>query len=198
MTTTLWHPIGLRTLANTALTLGTYCVMGLGMLAVGIAPASAQKVKIDFDRTFDFSTLKTYAWKIHPAMKDNSELRESVGAELVRMAVSRQLLDKGFLPAEEEFADFYVTGFGTRGRRSEISGGIGGWYNSGPYYMQGWQTVMVRNYMEGTLILDIVDAKTKQLAWRAYCKGAVSNPSKRDKVVNKALKKAFKNFPPEQ
>ena len=194
----MWHTIGLRNLVNTAITVSAYCVLVLGILAVGAAPASAQKVKIDYDRNFDFSTLKTYAWKVHPAIEGDLELRQSVGAELVRMAVSRHLLDMGFVPTEEEFADFYVTGFGTRGRRSEISGAIGGWYNSGPYYMQGWQTVMIRNYMEGTLILDIVDAKTRQLAWRAYCQGAVSNPSKRDKVVDKALKKAFKNFPPER
>jgi hypothetical protein len=192
----MWHASGRAVFVRTALALSTYCLLGLGAFSLGTPRAVAQKVKIDFDRTFDFSTLKTYAWKIHPAMKDNLELRESVGAELVRMAVSRELLDRGFVPTEEEFADFYVTGFGTRGRRSEITGGIGGWYSSGPYYMQGWETVMVRNYMEGTLILDIVDAKTKQLAWRAYCKGAVSNPSKRDKVVDKALKKALKNFPP--
>ena len=182
---------------RTGLALSPCCLLVLVTLSLCAPRASAQKVKIDFDRTFDFSTLKTYAWKMHPAMKDDPELRESVGAELVRMALSRELLDKGFVPTEEEFADFYVTGFGTRNRKSEIRGSIGGWYNSSPYYMQGWQTVMVRNYMEGTLILDIVDAKTKQLAWRAYCKGAIRNPSKRDKVIDKALRKAFKKFPPE-
>ena len=192
----MWDPTGRGVFVKTALAFSTYCLLALVTLSLGTSRALAQKVKIDFDHTFDFSTLKTYAWKMHPAMKDDLELRESVGAELVRMAVSRELLDRGFVPTEEEFADFYVTGFGTRGRRSEITGSIGGWYNSGPYYMQGWETVMVRNYVVGTLILDIIDAKTKQLAWRAYCKGAVSNPSKRDKVVNKALKKAFKNFPP--
>jgi len=158
--------------------------------------ASAQKVKIDFDHEFDFSALKTYSWKIHPRMADDPELRRSVGAELVRMAVSRELLDKGFVPAEEESADFYVTGFGTRDRRSEITGVVGGWYSTGAYWAEGWQTVMVRDYMEGTLVLDIVDARTGQLAWRAYCQGAVRNPSNRDKVVNKAMKKAFKRFPP--
>ena len=158
----------------------------------------AQKVRVDYDRTFDFSGLKTYAWKMHPAMEADPELRASVGAELVRMAVSRELLDKSFEPAEEEFADFYVTGFGTRERGSEITGAIGGWYNTSPYYMQSWGTVMVRNYVEGTLVLDIVDTKTKQLAWRAYCQGAVRNMSKRHKVINKAIQKAFKKFPPKR
>lgn len=174
-------------------------LLALAALSICAPGASAQKVKVDFDQDFDFSTLKTYAWKRHPAMEGDPELRRSVGAELVRMAVSRELLDGGFLPEDVGAPDFYVTGFGTRGRGSEIVGAIGGWYgSSNPYWATGWQSVMVRNYVEGTLVLDIVDAKTAQLVWRAYCKGAVRNPSKRDKIVNKALKKAFKKFPPKR
>ena len=57
---------------------------------------------------------------------------------------------------------------------------------------------MVDNYIEGTLVLDFVDATTKELAWRAYCKGSIRNPHKKDKVINKAVKKAIKKFPPKQ
>jgi hypothetical protein len=41
-----------------------------------------------------------------------------------------------------------------------------------------------------------VDVKSKQLAWRAYCKGVIRDPSKRDKIINKAVEKALKKFPP--
>ena len=117
-------------------------------------------------------------------------------AELVRMAINEGLIAKGFDPIEEEFADFYVTVFGSRERRSEVTGAIGGWYSADPYWGQGWGRVMVRDYVAGTLILDIVDAKTKELTWRAYCQGAVRNASKRHKVINKAFRKALKEFPP--
>jgi hypothetical protein len=175
----------------------TYGSLALFVLALSASEASAQKVKIDYDRQFEFDTLKTYAWKVHPAMEADPELRASVGAEIVRMAVSRELLDKGFLPADGETPDFYVTGFGSREGRTEITGSSSTWYSSSPYWAQGWQTYMVRDYVEGTLVLDIVDAETGMLAWRAYCKGAIRNPSKRDKVIDKALRKAFKKFPPE-
>ena len=131
-------------------------------------------------------------------MEADPELRKSVGAEIVRMGVSSTLLDRGFLPADVGTPDFYVTGFGTRAQKSKVTGSVGGWYSSSAYWAQGWETVMVRNYVEGTLVIDIVDGKTNELAWRAYCKGVVNNPSKRDKVINKALKKAFKKFPPKR
>ena len=94
-----------------------------GLLTPG---AWAQKVRTDFDRGFDFSGFKTYAWKVHPALERDPELRESVGAELVRMAVNQQLIAKGFEPIEAEFADFYVTVFGSRERGTEVTGAIGG------------------------------------------------------------------------
>ena len=117
------------------------------------------------------------------------------------MAVTEELLSRGLEPTEEEFADFYVTFFGARKQMQEVKGavsiGSAGWYGVNQYWESGWTKVVVSDYVEGTLVLDIVDAKTKQLAWRAYCKGVIRDPSKRDKIINKAVAKAFKQFPRE-
>ena len=160
-----------------------------------------QEVHVDFDKNIDFSTFRRYAWKTHPLLEQDPELLQSVGAELVRMAVNQELMGRGFEPTEVEFADFLVTFFGGRKQMQEVTGvtmvSTGGWYGAGaPSWQTGWTNVMVRNYTEGTLVLDFVDAKTKQLAWRAYGKGAIRNPSKRDKIINKAIEKALKQFPP--
>lgn len=179
--------------------------------ALAAAPeALAQKVFVDFDENFDFSTLRRYSWKTHPKLEENPALLQSVGAELVRMAVNDHLMQAGYEPIDPEFADFpggadfYVTFFGGREQKQEVTAvtstySTGGWYGWGsPHFANGWTNVMVKDYVEGTLVLDFVDVKTKQLVWRAYCKGAIKNPSKRDKVINKALKKAFKKFPPKK
>ena len=182
----------------------TVAAWALALAVAAPSTALAQKVFVDFDENFDFSTFRSYAWKTHPKMEEDPDLLNSVGAELVRMAVNDQLMQAGFEPTEPEFADFYVTFFGGRQQKKEVTavattvyGGGGGWYGrGGPYWANGWTNVMVKNYVEGTLVLDFVDVKTKQLAWRAYCKGAIRNPSKRDKIINKAIKKALKKFPP--
>ena len=172
-------------------------LMLAGLRLVGAA--LAQKVVTDFDDKFDFSKLRRYAWKVHPRLEQDPTLLRSVGAELVRMAVSDELIKRGYEPTEEEFADFYVTFFGGRKQKQEVTAiSSGGWYGWGPYWHNGWTTVMVKDYIEGTLVLDFVDAKSKQLVWRAYCQGAIRNPSKRDKVINKAVNKAFAKFPPKQ
>ena len=53
----------------------------------------------------------------------------------------------------------------------------------------------------GTLVVDIADAKKGQLAWRGMGVKEVetqANPEKRDKSINEAVKKIFKNYPPKQ
>ena len=183
---------------RTAPIFSTYFLLALFTLSLCASSASAQKVEVDFDRNVDFTKFKTYAWRRHPVMEADPELRQSVGAEIARMGVSSALLDRGFLPADVGTPDFYVTGFGTRANKSEVTGSVGGWYSSSAYWAQGWETVMVRNFVEGTLVIDIVDGETNELVWRAYCKGVVRDPRKRDKVINKALEKAFKKFPPKR
>ena len=53
----------------------------------------------------------------------------------------------------------------------------------------------------GTLVIDIADAKKGQLAWRGMGVKEVdtqNKPEKRDKSINEAVKKIFKNYPPKQ
>ena len=70
-------------------------------------------------------------------------------------------------------------------------------YSYGGYWRRGGTSKF--KYQEGNLILDFVDAESKQLIWRGQAKGFVdrkSNPKKDDKLVNEAVRKILKNFPP--
>jgi uncharacterized protein DUF4136 len=87
---------------------------------------------------------------------------------------------------------------------STYSSGYGGGY--GPYgygWGGGWgggmTSTQVRNILIGTLVIDVADAKAKQMAWRGMATKEVSNqtkPEKRDKNISEAVKKIFKNYPP--
>ena len=65
----------------------------------------------------------------------------------------------------------------------------------------GTSTTQVRDILIGTLVVDLADAKKGQLAWRGMGVKEVktqADPEKRDKSINEALKKIFKNYPPKQ
>lgn len=54
------------------------------------------------------------------------------------------------------------------------------------------------NNTDGTLILDVVDAKTGEVIWQKAISGDVSNPNHLEKRINKGVKKLMKDFPVRQ
>ena len=57
----------------------------------------------------------------------------------------------------------------------------------------------VRQILVGTLAIDMVDAKTKQMAWRGLGTKEIdtnAKPDKREENINKAVEKIFRNYPP--
>lgn len=75
------------------------------------------------------------------------------------------------------------------------SGFGGGW---------GWRgfgdddiNITEQDYKAGTLVIDMYDAKTKQLLWRGSAEGTLSDKAdKNEKKLEKAVAKMFKDFPP--
>ena len=80
--------------------------------------------------------------------------------------------------------------------------GMGGY---GGYGYRGWgggmgmgtATTTTSEYLVGTLVVDIFDAKTKALMYRGTATDELSDkPEKNQKKLAKASDKLFKNFPP--
>jgi Domain of unknown function (DUF4136) len=170
-----------------------------GLLFVISALALSQSVKTDYDKAIDFSKFHHYEWRDSPEFEKQPELktRYAVGIDLVRSAANKALMAKGYMPVDFN-PDFYITLFlGAKGM-TDVTTLDSGWYTWGTYWYPMWTTVMVSHYSEGTLILDIVDAGTKHLAWRAFCKDDIRDPKTRHKNVESAVNKALKRFPPKK
>ena len=57
----------------------------------------------------------------------------------------------------------------------------------------------MRNYKEGTIVIEIVDFKTNQMIWQGSAAGALSglnSPEDADEVVPKAVRDILAKFPP--
>ena len=70
----------------------------------------------------------------------------------------------------------------------------GAWY--GWYGPPTWTVTEIDYYKTGMLVLDIVDAATSKLIWRAYCSDTIRDMRHRDKNVNSVVRKALDRFPP--
>ncbi len=79
-------------------------------------------------------------------------------------------------------------------------GYYGGYYGYGPGY--GWgpsystTTVNTYEYLEGTLVCDVFDAKSKQLIWEGIATKTVDeNPETRDKNIPIAVERLMRYYP---
>ena len=167
------------------------CAAIVGLVA--IAPAFAQKVYIDYDKEYDRSTVRTYAWG-----KTDSTLAQGNprAHEYIVGKIDAYLTAQG-LEKVTDNPDVFVT-YHTNSKE-ELSVNTDTWgygYPSSFYWNPYWgggygsTTTTVTSYTRGTLIVDVWDADEKQLIWRGSATDIVpENPEKAYKKIDKALQK---------
>jgi len=167
------------------------------IFACGTKASFADKIKTDFDKSASFSQFTTYAFK--PGLLMLAEGRDRVDEQMVS-AMRRELNAKGLTEVQEN-PSLFVTYFGTLGSVS-ASGSL---YAPGQLARydwgipQGWSGVTSDVVLTGSLLIEVVNAASKQLLWRAQIEGAVKNlnkPEKQGPRINEFVQKAFKSFPP--
>lgn len=152
------------------------------------AAAAAQKVNTDFDAAANFAGFKTYAWTAGtPAPDQLAEKR-------IHDMVNKALAGKGLAAAEGNApSDLVVATHLVAKEQKELNAvGYGGGLRFG-----GGGTARVDTLIQGTLVVDLYDAKSKQLVWRGTATDTASDKSaKNTEKEQKAIDKMFKDYPP--
>jgi len=158
------------------------------------ASAVAQKVNTDWNRGTDFSKFKTYAWQKspHPA-KDFWDQRIVYG-------INQQLQAKGLQEVQSD-PDLWVVYTSHIQDQKQV---VGTGYNYGPsWYWGPWwggpTTTTYTTYItkEGTLVVELADARNHMLEWRGSVTDTIhDNSNKNINQLDKAIAKLFKNYPP--
>jgi hypothetical protein len=174
-------------------------ILGIAGLAVMLpALAAAQKTSYDYDKTAPFTQYLTYAFKEGDSTGD-----PLVDARIVA-AIEGQLAMKGLIKTGIS-PDVYVLFHLALDKEKDIST-----FSTGPVYGgYGWRwgggwgstttDVRVREILVGTLAIDVVDARRKQVVWRGLGTKEVdtdADPADRDKSIAKAVGKIMRNYPP--
>src|SRR5215813_2881354 len=145
----------------------TRAVMAISKgLLVGLLLAAATlaaEVKSDYDRTFDLSTLASFAFSeqaTRPA-KEAPAGNELV-AKRLRNAIQSNLIAIGMQHRDSQ-PDFEVSYYATQRNQLKVSTlGRPRW---------GAGSVWVDQYVEGTAIVEFRDTKSHELVWRGYVTG---------------------------
>jgi hypothetical protein len=158
-------------------------VSALYGLALVPSLALAQDVKTDYEHGYDFGKVKTFAVKL--ANPWGNPLGEKRVTEDVTQAISA----KGWKAAPEGTADALVVLHGATQQKHSLNtfyDGMGGWRFGG----FGTATTSVPDYTVGTLVVDIFDAKSRDLVFRGTASGELSDkPEKNVKKAEKATDK---------
>jgi hypothetical protein len=157
----------------------------------------AQSVTRDWDKKYDFATVKTFSIKIGTSW--GNQLSEN----RVINDLSEAIVERGWKRVDNEAAaNVVVVVHGATQQKQTLNtfySGMGG-YGYGYHGMGGMGmatgTTTVSEYTVGTLVVDIFDTKTKNLIYRGTASDEINkDPKKNEKKLDKAAQKLFKDFP---
>lgn len=169
------------------------------LLILVTTPVRAKTV-VDFDPNLDFSKYKTFAFiggvenllmvQVNPDLLDNQ----------VHHAVTRELTKKGLRELQlGQNPDLVVRYWANSSQQLNVAN-MGNWGPYGAYIGSYWawtfDAVSASSAREGSLLVDLIDAKRKNLAWRLYLIRKITNADKDLKKVDDEFTKAFESFPP--
>ena len=173
-----------------------------GLLALG-GCASGPDVRVDYDRTADFTAYKTFGFA-SPLGTDRGGY-QSVVSQHLKAATQREMQARGMRldPAAPQLLVNFSAALSDKlrvARTPTVSMGLGyygyrgGLFSVWPLYAD--QT-SVSQYREGTLNIDVVDAARKQLVWEGVVTDSVTQQMQDDVpgAVDAAVTAAFARSP---
>lgn len=177
----------------------SFCIAIVLVLAALSGPVQAQKVKVEFDKSVDFSAFKTFAWD--PTAQPTAR---PMLIAAIKAAINEELTKRGLKEVADN-PDMYVQAYGGTDSDAAISysdlyygpSGIVPFDQSFLMFgaIPGAATTVVVH--KGQLVVDLLDANRKRLVWRGIAKEKLSEQrSKALQQVNSAVEKLFAKYPP--
>ncbi len=167
----------------------------LPILLLVLTSCSSVRTASDFDKNVDFTQYKTFAF--FKTGIDKVEVSDLDKKRILR-AIEDELVAKGFTKSENP--DLLVNIF-TKAREqvdvNQFNSGWGyGWgYGWNPYMWGGRTTVS--SYTEGTLFIDLIDAKKKELIWQGEGSGVLTqNTGDKEKRIREFVAEILEQYPP--
>lgn len=177
----------------------------MGMMV--LFSCASKNIAIDYDPSASFENLKTYNWVPGtPVKTGNIKLdSDTLLHSRIKKQIENWLDTHGYKKVDVKFADFLVTYYVTVEKKTEILSindyyGYPGDWGYGYYGYNGvYNRFYAYEYDYGTLIIDIVNSKTRKLIWRGSIGQQVydrESPEKKIARIARAVDSVLRRFPP--
>lgn len=152
---------------------------------------SSVNVNSDYDKKVDFTAYKTFAF--HKTGIDKAEISDLDKKRILR-SIDEVMTSKGF--SKSESPDLLIAFFTKEREQVNVNQFNAGWGYGWNPYLWGGNTSVLR-YTEGTLYIDIIDAKKKELIWQGEGEGALTkDTNKKEEVIKEFVTKILAQYPP--
>jgi len=193
----------------------TQLLTAAGLLALGAcAPAISVRTALSPDASLTglhtFRVLPTPQPKIAGAVSSTNDpmLVNSISNRALRADLAQEFAGLGYV-ASDSNPDFCVAYYASTNQKLDVTYWDYG-YAWRPHWWSGWgrrwgrgwggdwgiQSPTVTQYTEGTVIVDVIDPKTKDLLWRGQGVAAVSDDEAQyEQVLKKTVAAIVDKFP---
>lgn len=177
----------------------------LPILVLGLIYSCSPTVKVttDYDHSANFSEYKTFA--VYDLKAQEGQVNQ-LNVDRVTKAIRAEMIAKGF--TESSNPDLKVNAVSILKNKTQVTAdsnfyGYGGMYRPYGYWgggamMGGANTTFnTYDYVDGSLIIDIVSTKTQKLVWQGIGNAQIdSKPDNPEEFINSSIKKILEGFPP--
>jgi len=166
-------------------------LLSILFLASILTSCSSIDVAVDYDTQANFDNYNTYAF-FKPGI-DQAEISDLDKKRILR-AIDNELSNKGMVKSENP--DVLISIMTETKERVNIYQNNFGW---GFGWGWGWggQGLTSSTTIEGTLFVDIIDAKKKELVWQGLGTGVLTQRmQKKQEKINEIVAEILSKYPP--
>jgi hypothetical protein len=160
----------------------------LALVALFPLVLSAQKITIEFDESRDFSDFKSFTLLNGRISSKNASLNNDLVQRKVETLIRKHLAERKLSEVASQ-PDLNIDWSLGSGKRTHVERYGAGWH--GAHHV-------TYHYTEGTLVLNLRDAKKQELVWQATAVADKDAPAKIQEALDSMIRKAFEKFPPKK
>ncbi len=168
-----------------------------------LSSCTSVRVLSDYDKTADFNSYKSYAF--YKTGIDKAQISDLDKKRILR-AIEAEMSARGFVKSEKP--DLLISIFTKEHEQVDVynnywGGGFGwGW---SPFYWGGfgpgigWSGNAISTRTQGSLYIDLIDAKNKELVWQGKGVGSlgnINNIEKKEMRIKEFVSEILTQYPP--
>lgn len=177
-------------------------IWGAVALTLGLGACGGIQINTDYNPEIDFTAYRTFDWAEGSGGGADGVVTELVDGRF-RRAVEAELASRGMDKATSGQPDVFIGYQVTLDDRVDyqtVNTYYGGaWGYRGVYGGAAGTRTTAREYTIGTLVIDLFDARRRELVWRAAGEGKVNeqqrSPEESQERINQVVAQILEDFP---